>query len=173
MALSARWTSQVAIGVALALLSLALSGDVAPQGSRNSAPDFTLTDGKGAAIKLSAQRGNVVLLDFWATWCTGCKVEIPWFVEFHQKYKNKGLTAIGVAMDDEGWRIVKPYLTEHPISYPVVVGGLKLLQNTFGLDPSLPVTLLIDRHGRIAEVHAGVVEKDSFERSIQHLLQEK
>jgi hypothetical protein len=65
----------------------------------------------------------VVLLDFWATWCTGCKVEIPWFIEFDKAYRAKGLAAVGVAMDDEGWKKVEPYLKEHPISYTVVAGN--------------------------------------------------
>jgi cytochrome c biogenesis protein CcmG/thiol:disulfide interchange protein DsbE len=76
-------------------------------------------------------------------------------------------------MDEEGWTLVRPYLAEHPINYPVVIGNLPLLQKTFGLDPSLPITLLIDRNGRIAETHQGVVDKDAFEQDIQRLLQEK
>src|SRR6202166_3640039 len=97
------------------------------------APDFTLKDSAGSPVKLSAYKGKVVLLDFWATWCTGCKVEIPWYVEFQQKYKSRGLASIGVAMDEEGWTLVRPYLAQHPISYPVVIGDLNLLQNSFGL----------------------------------------
>ena len=89
--------------------------------------------------------GQVVLLDFWATWCTGCKLEIPWFMEFATKYRSKGLTAIGVAVDDEGWQTIKPYLAQHPISYPIVLGDMDVLQKTFGLPASLPVTLLIDK----------------------------
>jgi thiol-disulfide isomerase/thioredoxin len=132
------------VGIALVALSLvfpvAVSADIAPAGSRNAAPEFSLTDAKGARVRLADYKGKVVLLDFWATWCTGCKVEIPWYGEFQQKYKSKGLAPIGVAMDEEGWKLVKPYLADHPISYPVVIGNLDLLQKTFGLAPSLPVT---------------------------------
>ncbi len=144
---------------------------VAPE-TRRQAPDFTLTDSKGGRFQLSAQRGKVVLVDFWATWCTGCKQEIPWFVEFHAKYQAKGLEAVGIAMDEEGWDKVRPYLTEHPIRYPVVVGDLTLLK-TFGLDPSLPITLLVDRHGRIAETHVGVVDKSFWEQRLRQLLAER
>ena len=132
-----------------------------------------LSDADGARVALSGLKGHVVLLDFWATWCTGCKVEIPWYMEFQGKYAKDGLASVGVAMDDEGWAKVRPYLAEHPISYPVVIGNLELLQHTFNLDPSLPVTLLIDRDGKVAESHVGMVDKASFERDIRRLLQEK
>ena len=164
------------VGIAAVVLSLAgvaLLADVTPQGVRKNAPDFSLKDAKGAPVQLSRYRGNVVLLDFWATWCTGCTAEMPWFMEFQHKYGGKGLRSIGVAMDEEGWTLVRPYLAEHPISYPVVIGNLELLQTTFGLDPALPITLLIDRNGRIAETHQGVVDKNAFEQDIQRLLQEK
>jgi peroxiredoxin len=177
MKLQAGWlgTRIVVVGVAFAALlaSAGISADVAGAGSRKAAPDFSLADASGASLKLSDYKGKVVLLDFWATWCAGCKVEIPWFVEFQRKYESRGLAAIGVAMDEEGWDLVKPYLAAHPISYPIVLGDLDLLQGKFGLAPSLPVTLLIDRNGKIAEAHAGLVTKDAFEKDIQRLLQEK
>jgi peroxiredoxin len=170
-----RWVVGAILGVALVALSMvfpvAVSADITPAGSRNRAPDFSLTDANGAQVRLADYKGKVVLLDFWASWCTGCKIEIPWYVEFQQKYRSKGLASIGVAMDEEGWTLVKPYLAQHPISYPVVIGDLNLLQKNFGLAPSLPVTLLIDRNGRIAETHVGVVEKDTFENEIRQLLQ--
>jgi len=111
-------------------------------------------------------------VDFWATWCTGCKVEIPWFIEFEKKYRDKGLSAIGVSVDD-GWRPVKTYLAEHPISYPIVLGDMDVLEKTFRLPASLPVTLLIDRRGRVASTHAGVVEREKFEAEIRQLLEER
>jgi len=138
---------------------------------RKSAPDFSLADARGARVSLAAQKGRVVLLDFWATWCTGCKVEIPWYVEFQKKYARQGLVSIGAAMDDEGWARVKPYLVEHPIPYPIVIGNPDLLQ-PYDIK-NLPVTLLIDRQGRIADVHAGVVEKDAWEQEINQLLRER
>src|SRR5881394_1609605 len=88
-----------------------------PADSRKTAPDFSLEDSSGALIKLSGYKGRVVLLDFWATWCTGCKQEIPWYMEFQDKYKKDGLSAIGVSLDDDGWKSVKPFLQEHKINY--------------------------------------------------------
>ena len=140
-------------------------------GERKTAPDFALTSANGEAISLSGYRGRVVLLDFWATWCTGCKVEIPWYMEFQNKYSRRGLTSVGAAMDDEGWQKVKPYLQEHPINYPIVLGNPGLVE-PYQIT-SLPVTLLIDRNGKIADTHVGMVDKDRWEREIQQLLEEQ
>ena len=77
---------------------------------RKLAPNFILTDAKGDTINLSAYKGKVVLLDFWATWCGGCKTEIPWYMEFDSKYKDRGLAVIGVSMDEDGWKSVRPFM---------------------------------------------------------------
>jgi peroxiredoxin len=135
------------------------------------APDFSLSDSTGSPVKLSAYKGKVVLLDFWATWCGGCKVEIPWYMEFQNKYRNDGLAAIGVSMDENGWKSVKPFLEENKLNYPVVIANQGLSSRYGGLT-SLPMTLLIDRNGKIAESHAGMVDKDAFEKKIKTLLQE-
>jgi peroxiredoxin len=161
----------VAVCPLLASQSTPQAGQPAPQLGQP-APDFTLPDSTGAPIKLSAYRGKIVLLDFWATWCEGCKVEIPWYVEFQNKYRKDGLTAIGVSMDDDGWKSVKPFLETHKLNYPVVIANQDLT-NRYGGLPSLPMTLLIDRNGKIAETHPGMVDKNAFENRIKSLLQEK
>jgi cytochrome c biogenesis protein CcmG/thiol:disulfide interchange protein DsbE len=139
-----------------------------PEALRKTAPDFALTDATGQPLTLSAFKGKAVLLDFWATWCGGCKLEIPWYVEFDQKYRSKGLAVIGVSMDEEGMKIVKPFLAAKHIQYPVVIGNDQLAKQ-YQLT-SMPMTLLIDRNGKIAVSHTGVVDKDSFESYIQSLL---
>jgi peroxiredoxin len=137
---------------------------------RKTAPDFTLNNSNGAPIKLADYRGQVLLLDFWATWCTGCKVEIPWFMEFQAKYADQGFSALGVALDDEGWKLVRPYVESHPFNYPVVVGDADFAK-VYGVT-SLPVTLLIDRNGKIADTHVGMVDKAAWEEEIRTLIQE-
>jgi peroxiredoxin len=131
-------------------------------------PDFTLKDSTGANIQLSAYKGKVVLLNFWATWCGGCKVEIPWLVEFEKRYKNSGLAVIGVSMDENGWKTVKPFLEESQINYPVVIGddAMAKAYRVVGM----PMTILIGRDGKIAARSVGIIDKNNCENEIIRLL---
>jgi peroxiredoxin len=148
-----------------------------PRTARSTAPGFTLTDAHGERIDLSDFKGKVVLLDFWATWCGGCKLEIPWYIEFDKKLRGQGLAVIGVSMDEEGWKAVRPFLARKidtetggniAMEYPVVIGNDNLAKE-YNLT-SMPMTLLIDREGRIALAHTGVVNKADFESHILQLL---
>jgi thiol-disulfide isomerase/thioredoxin len=122
-----------------------------------------------------------VLLDFWATNCGGCKVEIPWFIEFQKSYGPAGLQAVGMSMDvqydalkggaAEGWSHVKPWLKAHPVNYPIVMAD-DAAMNAYGIT-ALPVTFLIDRQGRIAAAYGGLVDKNDIERNIKALLAER
>jgi len=171
------WSGGLAALVAAALLTAGCSGSpnsvkaaVKPDHERKPAPDFTLRDSNGSQVKLSDYRGKVVLLDFWATWCGPCKVEIPWFMEFEKTYKDQGFAVLGVSMDEDGWNAVKPYIQEHKMNYRVLLGDDATSQIYGGLD-SLPTTFLIDRAGRIAKVHIGLeTGKDGFQHEISSLL---
>jgi thiol-disulfide isomerase/thioredoxin len=159
---------------ALALLigvAAPLSAEVMKPAARKAAPAFTLPAKGGSSLSLASLKGKVVLLDFWATWCAACKVEIPWFMEFQRAYKAQGLSAVGVALDDEGWTKVAPYLKQHPINYAIVVGDPALAERY--AVTALPVTVLIDRSGKIAALHRGLVNKAAFERDLQQLLRER
>lgn len=137
---------------------------------RKPAADFTLRDENGAAVKLSDYKGKVVLLNFWATWCGPCGVEIPWFVEFEQKYKSQGFAVLGVSMDEDGWPAVKPYVAERKINYRVLMGNDTVAQFYGGLD-SLPTSFIIDRDGKVAfPPHIGLVSKNEYVNEIQCLL---
>ena len=155
----------------LALVSAPASAELLPSAQRKPANDFSLPGRDGKAVKLSSLKGKVVLLDFWATWCAGCKVEIPWFIEFDKAYRAQGLAALGVSMDDEGWKTIEPYLKAHPISYPIVAGNFDAA-GPYGIT-ALPVTVLLDRAGRVAARHVGVVDKKQFEAELKQLLAER
>src|SRR6266404_2787419 len=81
-----------------------------PVNKRRAAPELALKDSYGKPVTLKEYRGKIVLLDFWATWCHGCKEEIPWFSEFERKYAAKGLAVVGVSLDEDGWKVLKPFL---------------------------------------------------------------
>ena len=140
-----------------------------PAAERNPAPDFELKDMSGKPARLSDYRGQVVLLNFWATWCGPCKLEIPWFVEFEQKHKDRGFAVLGVSMDEDGWEVVKPYLDRARVNYRILMGDNEVATLYGGVD-SLPTTFLIDREGRIAAVHIGLVSKNAYESDIKTLL---
>ena len=143
---------------------------VKSEGERKPAPDFTLKDADGKPVKLSDYRGKVVLLNFWATWCGPCKIEIPWFMEFEQQYKDKNFAVLGVSLDEDGWESVKPYISAKKINYRVVIGTEQVAQ-LYGDVDSLPTTFMIDREGRVAAVHVGLVSKGDYTRDILNLLE--
>ena len=146
------------------------SGDACPANAKPANLDFTLKDMNGKDVKLSAYKGKVILLDFWATWCGPCKLEIPWFVEFQTKYGTKGLQALGVSVDDTVDKL-KPYVAQLKMNYPVLQGlGHDDVQDAYGPLWGIPVTVVISRDGRICTKHTGISSKDSFEREIKSLL---
>ena len=131
-----------------------------PPTERKPAGNFSLQDASGKTVKLEDYRGKVVLLDFWATWCTGCKKEIPWFSEFEKTYGAKGFAAVGVSMDEGGWKVLKPFLAEHPVPYRMLLGD-DATSKRYGIE-NLPDTFLIDRQGKVAAAYRAVlVDKDN------------
>ena len=142
---------------------------VKSEGERKPAPDFTLKDADGKPVKLSDYRGKVVLLNFWATWCGPCKIEIPWFMDFEQQYKDKNFAVLGISLDEDGWESVKPYISAKKINYRVVIGTEQVAQ-LYGDVDSLPTTFMIDREGRVAAVHVGLVSKNDYIHDILDLL---
>jgi peroxiredoxin len=141
----------------------------APLPAGHSAPSFVLKDAGGKPISLTAYKGKVVLLNFWATWCAPCRIEMPRFEEFSNKYQSRGLVVIGVSLDDGGWKTVQPALAKLKITYSVVLGDSKV-SNSYGMADLLPVTFLIDRTGKIQAVKEGFGKKEEFESTIEKLL---
>ncbi|MEP7367370.1 MAG: TlpA disulfide reductase family protein [Acidobacteriota bacterium] len=136
--------------------------------SRNAAPDFALNDAKGKAVKLSALRGKVVLVNFWATYCGGCKVEIPWFQEFENTMGKRGLVVVGLSLDEGGWKDVAPYVAMAGVKYSMLIAD-KAVLDKYAFD-AMPATFLVDKRGRIAARYIGLVDRADIEGKIRSLL---
>jgi thiol-disulfide isomerase/thioredoxin len=133
------------------------------------APDWELADLNGKMIKFSDFRDKVVILDFWATWCVPCREEIPHFVELQKQYGAKGLAIVGVSLDQQGPNIVKQFVKEFGVNYPVVMASDKVVADYGGIE-GVPTTFIIDKKGRIVGKHVGYEEKQTLEKEIQRLL---
>lgn len=143
--------------------------NVEPSASPNALPNFSLYDIDGNRFTNSDTEGKVVLLNFWATWCGPCKIEMPWFVEFQRKYKDRGFTVLAVSLDEDGWDVVRPFVEEHDFNFPVFLGD-DTVSEDFGGIYALPTTLIVDKSGNIMYRHTGLVPKAKYEREIEELL---
>ncbi len=147
----------------------------APVCDKNPKPanlNFVLKDSTGKDFNLASQKGKVILLDFWATWCPPCKVEIPWFVEFQEKYGPQGLVVIGVSVDDPA-SALRPFGEKYKVNYPLLVGdGRNDIKGPRGYNAAwgLPKTIVIGRDGNICRTHVGLSVKEHFEQQIKSLL---
>jgi thiol-disulfide isomerase/thioredoxin len=138
---------------------------------RVAAPPLQLLDPAGAELGLLDYHGDVVLLNFWATWCVPCVQEMPLLEELSQRLNERGLTVLGVSLDEEGWQAIVPFLARNDIRYPIAVPSENMLEPPYDAITALPTSLIIDRSGRIASVHLGIVDS-SIEAQIKQLLEE-
>lgn len=141
----------------------------APVSKKAVAPDFALKDYDGNVVKLSDYKGKVVLLDFWATWCGPCKMEIPGFIKLQQKYRDKGLTIIGISLDQPGWQVVKPFMDEYGINYPIVLGDRNVVM-AYGGITGIPTTFVINQQGEVVDKVVGYRPDSYFENVIKQLI---
>lgn len=132
----------------------------------NRAPDFTLTSLDGTTVKSETLKGNVVVLNFWATWCQPCMSEIPELKEFAADSKVK---VVGIALDENGINAVKPFVESHGINYTVLLGDESLFQRFNGL--GIPYTLVLDRSQRIVKIYRGPTTKASLEADLKTIEQ--
>lgn len=184
---SRRWLAAVAAAFALGFLTLPSAGGVTAlsfsafgngmsqdgrcDADAEPAPlDFTLRDIDGNAVDLAALKGNVILLNFWATWCGPCKIEIPWFVEFQRRYRDDGLVVLGLSVDDTPEQI-RPFAAQFQVNYPMLVGlGREDFLEAYGPVWGLPITYFIDRDGTLCRTHMGIATQEDFQRDIDALL---
>jgi len=150
----------------------------ASNGPRPDAPDVTFKNLQGQDVSLASLKGKVVIVNFWATWCEPCRVEIPWMIGFQQKYADKGFTILGVAMDEEGKSVVAPYVqsTQFDVNghsmtmnYPIVLGNDDIAAKFGGLI-GFPTTVVISRDGKVQKRFIGLADEDELEKQIKALL---
>ncbi len=142
-------------------------------------PDFTLKDLEGHDESLGQFKGKVVLVNFWATWCAPCRIEIPWLMDLQEKYAPQGFTVLGIAMDEEGKSAVVPFVqkerfklgtTSQPMNYPILIGNEDAAEKFGGL-VGLPTTVLISRDGRQVKRIDGLLTYEQMDKTIQSLLE--
>jgi peroxiredoxin len=136
------------------------------------APDFSLESLDGKTMRLSDYRGKAVLLNFWATWCGPCKIEMPWFVEFQNQYAAQGLQIVGVAMDDASKEDIAKFAKDMGVNYPILIGK-ESVGDQYGGVPALPETFVIGRDGKIVDKIIGLRGKAEIEDSIKKALDTK
>ncbi len=133
------------------------------------APDFELVSLDGQKVKLSDFRGKAVLLNFWATWCPPCKIEMPWFVELQKQYGKDGLVVLGVALDDSEPQKISEFAHEMGLNYPVLLGNDQV-SDDYGNVQYLPTTFYIDRNGKIIDKAAGLFDRVATEDDVKKAL---
>ncbi len=158
----------VLVGIAIATDQPRVRAVLQPASERKPAPEFALKDSSDNTVSLKDYRGKVILLDFWATWCGGCKEEIPWFSEFERKYGAKGFIVVGVSLDEDGWKVVKPFVKKADVPYRIILGD-DATAKKYGIE-NMPDAFLIDRQGRIAAKYVGLVDKDDVESNVRAML---
>ncbi len=131
---------------------------------------FTVKDMNGADVRLADYKGKVILINFWATWCAPCKVEIPAFIDLYDRYKDKGLVILGISGDDDA-PTLRSFASEMKINYPVLVGrDQEQLLDAYGPLFGYPTSYIVGRDGAICGRHIGPATKEQFEREIKALL---
>jgi peroxiredoxin len=135
----------------------------------SSARNFVLRDVDNRKWTFSSTRGKVVLIDFWATWCVPCKVEIPAFVDMYARHKDKGLEIVGVSMDTE-LSAIKSFAAEFKMTYPILIGaGAEGVIRAWGVE-GLPTTAIVTRDGKVCRKFAGQAATQEIEAIIKRLL---
>ena len=165
-----RWVRAVVVAAALGAWPACNRNALDSHDASGAAPlDFVLKNADGADVSLADFKGKPILINFWATWCGPCKTEVPWFVEFADKYRAQGLTVIGVSVDDSP-EDIKKFSAEYKVNYPMLVGlGRDDVAKAYDALMAIPVTWLIRADGTVHTKVTGIHGKDWFEQQIQEL----
>jgi thiol-disulfide isomerase/thioredoxin len=134
------------------------------------APAWTLKDAYGNTVSSAQFKGKVVVLDFWATWCVPCKAEIPGYIELQKKYAADGVVFVGISVDQDGSEIVKKFIKDYGINYPIVLAGDSDVASDFGDFGIIPTTFIIDREGRIRDRQVGKEPTADYEKQLLAVL---
>jgi peroxiredoxin len=163
--------AMVGYGVRNARKQVTARADLAgPAVKGKAAPDFELQDvTTGKKVRLADYKGKAVLLNFWATWCPPCKIEIPWFVDLQKQYGGEGLVVVGVAMDDASQQEIAKFAQDMGINYPILQGSEKV-GDAYGGVEALPTTFYIGRDGKIVDRAFGLHSHSEVERSVKAVL---
>lgn len=132
------------------------------------APDFTLKKMDGSPFTLSTHRGEVVVLNVWATWCGPCRKEIPDFIEIQKALRDQGVLFVGISVDKNGWKAVRPFAKKYDINYPLTLADRTFLKE-YGPFRAIPVTFIIDKKGKIAYGGAGRINTQSLEKVLKKM----
>lgn len=133
------------------------------------APDFKLLDLAGKSTSLADYKGKVVILDFWATWCGPCRMEIPHFIELQKIYGEKGLEVVGVSLDQGGKKDVEPFAKAKSINYDMLLGNNEVAM-AYGGVKGIPTTFVLTQDGKIYKKYVGVRPRETFESDVKALL---
>jgi peroxiredoxin len=152
------------------LAALTTSVSIAAVTPSAPAPDFTLRSVGGPNLRLQEQRGRVVMVNFWATWCAPCRQEMPQLNKLYDKYRASGFVLLGVNIDDDAGRAAE-VATKLGLKFPVLLDTDKAVSRSYELS-SMPTTVLIDRDGRVRYLHRGYVQgyENLYEQQIRELL---
>ena len=146
------------------------STEAAVTGLGSSAPDFTLSSIDGKTVHLADLRGKAVVVNFWATWCQPCKIEMPWFVELQKQYGPEGLQILGVSVDeDTSTKELGDFAKDLNVNYPILLGKDEV-ENAYGGITVLPITIYIDRQGKVVDKIFGLKGRGEIEDSIKKAL---
>lgn len=155
---------------AVLLIGLSAQASIQSVDQRKTATDFELKDLSGRSVRLSDYKGKVVLLNFWATWCPPCRAEMPELVLLQKEYQSRGLQIVGVTYPSYSRDDVRRLARNLKLNYPVLFGSRELAAK-YEVGEVLPVTIVIDREGKIRDRILGILEPEEFEQSIKPLLQ--